>query len=86
MISANLPAMKVVMDHLHNRFIEGMTVASIGGVTVTVDLLKGGTVLLGFIGACLAALGGWEAWRAKRLERQLRQMELDKALAAEKQP
>jgi hypothetical protein len=64
------------MDHLHTRYIEGMSVAALGGGTLAIDLLKSGTVLLGFLGACLAALGGWEAWRAKRLERQLRQIEL----------
>jgi len=66
------------MEHLHIRYVEGMSVAALGGATVAIDVMKMGTVVLGFIGACLAALGGWEAWRAKRLERHAREIEIQK--------
>lgn len=70
--------MKPSMEHLHIRYVEGMSVAALGGATVAIDVMKMGTVVLGFIGACLAALGGWEAWRAKRLERRAREIEIQK--------
>jgi hypothetical protein len=66
-----------------NTFNQSMTVSLLGLSVSVFDLLKGGTVVLGLIGATFAALGGYEAWRSKRLEHQLRKLELDKKLANE---
>jgi len=66
-----------------NNFNQSMTVSLLGLSVSVFDLLKGGTVVLGLIGATFAALGGYEAWRSKRLEHQLRKLELDKKLADE---
>lgn len=66
------------MQHLHSRFTDSMSLG-VAGLTVTVvDLAKGGTVILGLIGAIFAALGGFEAWRAKRTERHLRELEIER--------
>ncbi len=66
------------MDHLHAKFTESMTLG-VAGMTVTlIDLMKGGTVVVGLIGAVFAAMGGVEAWRAKRLERRMRELEIDR--------
>ena len=64
-------------DH-NNDFLQNMSVSVLGLTVSIIDLLKGGTVVLGLVGATFAALGGWEAWRSKRLEHRLRQLELDK--------
>lgn len=69
-----------VPDHTFNQ---SMTVSLLGLSVSVFDLLKGGTVVLGLIGATFAALGGYEAWRSKRLEHRLRKLELDKKLANE---
>jgi hypothetical protein len=63
-----------------NTFNQSMTVSLLGLSVSVFDLLKGGTVALGLIGATFAALGGYEAWRSKRLEHQLRKLELEKLL------
>lgn len=64
------------MQQLHARFTENLTLG-VTGLTVTViDLAKGGTIVIGLVGAVFAALGGFEAWRAKRLERQMRELEI----------
>lgn len=64
-----------------NNFNQSMTVSLLGLSVSVFDLLKGGTVVLGLIGATFAALGGYEAWRSKRLEHRLRKLELDRKLA-----
>lgn len=64
------------MQELHARFTDSMTLG-VAGITVTViDLLKGGTIVVGLVGAIFAAMGGYEAWRAKRLERRMRELEI----------
>ncbi len=60
-----------------NTFAESMSVSVLGLTVSVIDLLKGGTVVLGLVGATFAALGGWEAWRSKRLEHRLRLLELE---------
>lgn len=66
------------MQQLHARFTDSMTLG-VAGLTVTaVDLMKGGTIVVGLVGAIFAALGGVEAWRAKRLERRMREMEIER--------
>ena len=60
-----------------------MTISLLGLSVSVFDLLKGGTVVLGLIGAIFAALGGYEAWRSKRIEHRLRKLELDRKLANE---
>jgi hypothetical protein len=65
------------MNHGNNDFLQNMSVSVLGLAVSIIDLLKGGTVVLGLIGATFAALGGWEAWRSKRLEHRLRLMELE---------
>jgi uncharacterized membrane protein len=66
------------MTQLHSRYTDSMLVGVTGLTVTTLDLLKGGTIIMGLIGAVLAALGGWEAWRAKRLERRMRELEIER--------
>jgi uncharacterized membrane protein len=64
------------MQTLHRQFIESIAVMGTGLSVAVIDLLKSGTVIVGLCGAILGAVGGYEAWRAKRLERQIREIEL----------
>ncbi len=66
------------MQHLHARFLDSMSLG-VAGLTITaIDLLRTGTVVVGMIGAIFAALGGFEAWKAKRLERRMREIEISR--------
>ncbi len=69
------------LQSLHSRFIEGIATFGVGSSLVVFDLLKGGTVILGFMGAVLALLGGWDARQSKRIERKIRELELMNVLA-----
>jgi hypothetical protein len=60
----------------HARFVEALATFGVGTFTLILDWFKYGTVLIGFFGACLALLGGFEAWRAKRTERKVHELEV----------
>lgn len=68
----------MINENPNSIFVQNMSVSLLGLTVSIIDLLKGGTVVLGLIGATFAALGGWEAWRSKRIEHRMRQLELDK--------
>jgi len=64
------------MTDNQDTFANSMTVSVLGLSVSIFDLIRGGTIVLGLCGALFAVLGGWEAWRAKRLEHKLRSLEL----------
>ena len=68
----------MINENPNSVFAQNMSVSLLGLTVSIIDLLKGGTVVLGLIGATFAALGGWEAWRSKRIEHRMRKLELDK--------
>jgi hypothetical protein len=68
----------ITNDQPNGDFLQNMSVSILGLTVSVIDLFKGGTVVLGLVGATFATLAGWEAWRSKRLEHRLRKLELDK--------
>jgi len=68
----------MINENPNSVFAQNMSVSLLGLTVSVIDLLKGGTIVLGLVGATFAALGGWEAWRSKRIEHRMRQLELDK--------
>lgn len=51
-----------------------------GSTAAAADLLKLGTGIVGLIGATLMLFAGWELWQTRKVERQIKQIELEKML------
>jgi membrane-bound ClpP family serine protease len=48
-----------------------------GSSAAVADLLKLGTGIVGLIGATLMLFAGWELWQTRKVERAIKQLELE---------
>lgn len=64
------------MISMNSSFLKGLLLGTFGGTLTVHEILVNGSLLLTCFGGALAVLGGYWAYRTKRLEHRIKQIEL----------